>query len=333
MLPIVIFAVSVIIVGLLQLLSPVQRASAFARSEQQLRGDNINAIIDQYGLDENFFVQYTTWARQALRGNLGFSRSSSEPVMLTIRKRLPASTELAFFALLPVIGLGILFGTAAALHRDTFIDQFTRVFAIIGWSLPTFVFGLWLLIVFYGGFGLFGIGRISNRFVTEIATGSIATPTGFMILDALLAGRLDLLADALLHLVLPVTTLAVVSGAQIMRVMRSSLLDALSQDYVRTAKAKGLSKDAVNLKHARRNALIPVITLSGVAFAFLLNGVVVTETIFNYPGLGSWAATAAVQLDIPAVLGFALLTAVIIVMANLLVDLLYAVVDPRIRYS
>jgi peptide/nickel transport system permease protein len=333
MLPIVIFAVSVIIVGLLQLLSPVQRASAFARSEQQLRGDNINAIIDQYGLDENFFVQYGTWARQALQGNLGFSRSSSEPVMVTIRKRLPASTELAFFALLPVIGLGIWFGTAAALHRDTFIDQFTRVFAIIGWSLPTFVFGLWLLIVFYGGFGWFGIGRVSNRFVTEIATGSINTPTGFMILDALLIGRFDLLVDALLHLVLPVTTLAVVSGAQIMRVMRSSLLDALSQDYVRTAKAKGLPKDAVNLKHARRNALIPVITLSGVAFAFLLNGVVVTETIFNYPGLGSWAATAAVQLDIPAVLGFALLTAVIIVMANLLVDLLYAAVDPRIRYN
>jgi peptide/nickel transport system permease protein len=333
MLPIVIFAVSVIIVGLLQLLSPIQRASAFARSEQQLREDNIDAIIRQYGLDENFFVQYGKWAGAALQGNLGFSRSSSEPVMVTIRKRLPASTELAFLALIPVIGMGILLGTAAALKRDTFIDQFTRVFAIVGWSLPTFVFGLWLLIFFYGGFGLFGIGRVSNRFVTEIALGNINTPTGFMLLDALLAGRLDLFFDALLHLVLPVTTLAVVSGAQIMRVMRSSLLDALSQDYVRTAKAKGLPKDVVNLKHARRNALIPVITLSGVAFAFLLNGVVVTETIFNYPGLGSWAASAAVQLDIPAVLGFALLTAVIIVMANLLVDLLYAAVDPRIRYS
>jgi ABC-type dipeptide/oligopeptide/nickel transport system permease component len=136
-----------------------------------------------------------------------------------------------------------------------------------------------------------------------------------------------------MHLVLPVITLATVSSAQIMRVMRSSLLDTLSQDYVRTARAKGLEERVVNNKHARRNALIPVITLSGFVLIGLINGVVITETIFNYPGLGQWAAQAAVNLDYAAVLGFAVFTAVAVVFANLLVDVLYGIVDPRIRYD
>lgn len=330
-LPIVIFAVSLVIVGLLQILPPTQRAVAFVRNEQQTR--NLDVIIRQYGLDKGFPTQYGIWLREALKGNLGYSRSAPGPVSEVIRKRLPVSAELALFALIPIIGFGIVLGTASALHKDKVIDQLSRVLAILGWSLPTFVFGIWVLAIFYGGFGLFGIGRISNTFFTELAKGDIATPTGFMTLDALLNRRFDLFWDALTHLVLPVLTLAVVSSAQIMRVMRASLLEALSQDYVRTAKAKGLPKAAVDKKHARKNALIPVITLAGFTFAGLLNGVVVTETIFNIPGLGQWAATAAVQLDVPAILGFALLVAVIIVLTNLFVDVMYAVVDPRIRYG
>ena len=331
MLPVVLFAVSLIIVGLLQLLSPTHRAASFVRSEQQAR--NIEAIIEQYGLDQPFHVQYGIWLREVLSGNLGYSRVSSEPVTRTIQRLLPASAELALISFFFIIAFGVWMGTAAALNRDKLFDQVARVVAILGWSLPTFVFGIWLLVLFYGGYGLFGVGRISNSYLTEIARGQIATPTGFMIIDSLVNGRFDLLWDAILHLILPVTTLVVVISAQIMRVMRGSLLDALSQDYVRTARAKGLPRDAVNLKHARRNALIPVITLSGLLFAGLLNGVVVVETIFNYRGLGLWFTTAAVQLDTPAVLGFALLVAVIIVMANLIVDILYAVVDPRIRYD
>ena len=330
-LPVVIFAVSLIIVGLLQILPPTQRAIAFVRSEQQAR--NLDVIIRQYGLDKGFPTQYGIWLKEAFKGNLGYSRSAPGPVTEVIRKRLPISGELALFALFPIIGVGIILGTASALNKDKFIDQFTRVMAILGWSLPTFVFGIWVLAIFYGGFGLFGIGRVSNTFFTEIAKGEIRTPTGMMTIDALINGRFDLFWNALYHLVLPVLTLAVVSSAQIMRVMRASLLEALSQDYVRTAKAKGLPQNVVNRKHARRNALIPVITLAGFTFAGLLNGVVVTETIFNIPGLGQWAATAAVQLDVPAILGFALLVAFIIVVTNLVVDVLYAVVDPRIRYD
>ena len=330
-LPVVLFAVSLLIVGLLQLLSPTQRATAFITSEQQAQ--NIPAIIEAYGLDEPFPVQYWNWLTQALQGNLGYTRSANMTVAQAIRTLFPASLELALFAVVPIIGLGIWFGTLAALHRNSFLDQATRVMAILGWSLPTFVFGIWILAALYGGLGWFGIGRVSTRFITAIAQGEITQYTRMMTVDAILNGRFDMLLDALIRLVLPVTTLAVVITAQIMRVMRGSLLDSLSQDYVRTARAKGLSDRVVNLKHARRNALIPVITLSGLTIALLLNGTVVVETIFNYRGLGMWFATAAVQVDIPAVIGFGLVVAIIIVFANLFVDVLYAIVDPRIRYD
>lgn len=330
-LPVVLFAVSLLIVGLLQLLSPAQRATAFITSEQQAQ--NIGRIIEAYGLDEPFHVQYWSWLTQALQGNLGYTRSANMTVSEAIATLLPASAELALFAVVPVIVVGIWLGSVSAIRRDSLLDQFLRVVAILGWSLPTFVFGIWLLAALYGGFGLFGIGRVSGPFLTEIARGEIVQYTRFMTIDAILNGRFDMLWDALVHLVLPVTTLSVVVTAQIMRVMRGSLLDSLSQDYVRTARAKGLAARTVNLKHARRNALIPVITLSGLTIANLLNGTVVVETIFNFRGLGMWFANAAVQVDIPAVIGYGLIVAIIIVVANLFVDVVYAVVDPRIRYD
>lgn len=331
-LPIVFFGVTLFIVLLMQLLSPYQRAAAFVQTEQQAR--NIPAIIEQYGLRDPWYQQYGRWVNQLLQGNMGYSRTTSEPVLTTIRKRFPPTLELALFAVVPIIGVGVWFGTAAALHRDRFLDQFTRVISIIGWSLPSFVLGIWLLVIFYGGLGWFEPGRVSTRYIIELAGGGgFERYTGLLTLDALLNGRLDVFWNAFMHLVLPVITLATVSSAQIMRVMRSSLLDVLSQDYVRTARAKGLEEKAVNNKHARRNALIPVITLSGFVLIGLINGVVVTETIFNYPGLGQWAAQAAVNLDYAAVLGFAVFTAVAVVFANLLVDVLYGIVDPRIRYD
>lgn len=330
-LPVVLFAVSLLVVGLLQLLSPAQRATAFITSEQQAQ--NIDRIIEAHGLDRSFPVQYWSWLTEALQGNLGYTRSANMTVAQAISTLLPATAELAIFSVVPVIAIGIWMGTISAVKRDTIIDQVARVLAILGWSLPTFVFGIWILATLYGGLGWFGIGRVSGPFITEFARGEITQYTRFMTIDAILNRRPDLLWDALVHLVLPVTTLSVVVTAQIMRVMRGSLLDSLSQDYVRTARAKGLSTRIVNLKHARRNALIPVITLSGLTIANLLNGTVVVETIFNFRGLGLWFATAAVQVDIPAVIGYGLIVAIIIVIANLFVDVIYAIVDPRIRYD
>lgn len=332
MLPIVFFGVTLFIVLLMQLLSPFQRAAAFVQTEQQAR--NIPAIIEEYGLEDPWYLQYGRWLGELFQGNLGYSRTTSEPVMETLRKRFPPTLELALYSIVPILGVGVWMGTAAALNRDKFIDQLTRLISIIGWSLPTFVLGIWLLVIFYGGLGWFEPGRVSSRFVIEMAGGrGFQHYTGLLTLDALLNWRFDVLWNALLHLVLPVITLATVSSAQIMRVMRSSLLDILSQDYVRTARAKGLEERVVNNKHARRNALIPVITLSGFVLIGLINGVVITETIFNYPGLGQWAANAAVNLDYAAVLGFAVFTAIAVVFANLLVDVLYGIVDPRIRYD
>lgn len=315
----------------MQLLSPYQRAAAYAQTENQAR--NLDALIERYGLNDPWYMQYGRWLSNVAQGNLGYSRTSSEPVLKTIRKRFPPTLELAFFAMIPVIGTGIWLGTAAALNRDKLIDHITRILSIIGWSLPTFVLGIWLLVIFYGGLGWLEPGRISTNYVIELASGGIKQYTGVLTLDSLLNGRFDIFLNAVKHLILPVITLSVISSAQIMRVMRSSLLDALSQDYVRTARAKGLQEDIVNLKHARRNALIPVITLAGFTLVGLINGVVITETIFNYPGLGQWSAQAAVNLDYAAVLGFAVFTAIAVVLGNLLVDIMYGIIDPRIRYN
>jgi len=333
MLPVVFIGVTLAIVLLMQLLTPYQRAAAFVQSEQQIR--QIDSIIEQYGLTDPWYSQYYRWMSEVFKGNLGFSRTTSEPVLTTLKERFPATLELALLAIIPVLGVGIWTGTAAALNRDKLVDQVARVASIIGWSLPTFVLGIWLLVIFYGWLGWFQPGRISTRYLIQIAgsASGFTNYTKMLSIDALLNGRFDIFLDALKHLVLPVMTLAVVQSAQIMRVMRSSLLDALGKDYVRTARSKGLPERAVTHKHARRNALIPVITLSGFVLIGLINGVVITETIFNFPGLGQWAAAAATNLDYASVMGFALFTATMVVVANLLVDVLYGIVDPRIRYE
>jgi peptide/nickel transport system permease protein len=333
MLPVVFIGVTLAIVLLMQLLTPYQRAAAFVQSEQQIR--QIESIIEQYGLTDPWYSQYYRWMSEVFKGNLGFSRTTSEPVLTTLKDRFPATLELALLAIIPVLGVGIWTGTAAALNRDKLVDQVARVMSIIGWSLPTFVLGIWLLVIFYGWLGWFQPGRISTRYLIQIAgsASGFTNYTKMLSIDALLNGRFDIFLDALKHLVLPVMTLAVVQSAQIMRVMRSSLLDALGKDYVRTARSKGLPERSVTHKHARRNALIPVITLSGFVLIGLINGVVITETIFNFPGLGQWAAAAATNLDYASVMGFALFTATMVVVANLLVDVLYGIVDPRIRYE
>lgn len=330
-LPVVMFGVTLIIVLLMQLLTPAQRAASYVKSPAQMQ--NLEAIIKQYRLDDPWYVQYGTWISQAFQGNFGYSITAKKPVLDAVLERFPRTAQLALLAIFPVVGVGIWLGTAAALNRDRLIDQVTRVMSIFGWSIPTFVLGIWLLVIFYGWLNILKPGPYSARFEIEIATRAITLYTNAYLVDAILNWRWDFFWDALKHMILPVITLAVVSSAQIMRVMRSSLLDALGQDYVRTARAKGLSEHSVNLKHARRNALIPIVTLSGFTLISLMSGVVITETIFNYPGLGSWGANAATQLDYASILGFAVFTAFVVVVANLIVDILYAVVDPRIRYT
>jgi dipeptide transport system permease protein len=326
----VLFGVTLFIFGVTMLFSPTQRATLYVRDPRQLA--DLPAVIELYHLDAPFVVQYSTWVGQVVRGNLGWSRIVSMPVLDAIFHYLPATLELAIFATPLIIFTGIALGTTAAAHKDKPADHSTRVLAIFGWSLPTFWFGLLLLMIFYGLFrGFLPPGRLSVQ--TDILIGSteFVRYTHINTLDAILNLNGTVLLDALRHIILPVVTLAVVQVAFIMRLMRSSMLEALGKGYILTAKAKGLDQRVVVNKHARRNALIPVITVSGYLFAGLANGVVITETIFNFKGMGWWAWQAAINLDIPAVLGFALFNAGLFVLVNLVVDILYTRVDPRVR--
>ena len=326
----VLFGVTVFIFGITMLFSPGQRASLYVTSPRQLA--DLPAIIERYGLDEPFITQYGTWIGQVLSGNLGWSNVASMPVWDAIWHYLPATLELAIFATPLIILLGIFLGTKAAAHKDRPLDHGTRVIAIFGWSLPTFWLGLIFIMVFYGYFrGLLPPGRLTIQMDMVVNSADFIRYTRINTLDAILNLNGPVFLDALRHLILPVITLSVTNIAFIMRLMRSSMLESLGKGYILTARAKGLDERIVVNKHARRNALIPVITVSGYLFAALANGVVITETIFSYKGIGWWAWQSAVRLDIASVLGFALFNAALFVVVNLVVDILYTRVDPRVR--
>jgi len=251
-------------------------------------------------------------------------------------RKIPATFEVVMMAIPIVIFLGIYLGVLSAVHRDRPIDHITRTGAIIGWSLPSFWLGIILIAVFFSGLGWFLPERASSWAQNYIdLSQNWTTYTGLHTVDGLLNGKPDITLDVLRHMVMPTIVLVTIQIALIIRVMRSSMLEALGKSYITAAKAKGLTNTEVINKHARRNALIPTITVSALLAAGMLTGVVITETVFNIDGLGRWAVRAAggggIVPDIPAVLGFALLSGIVYVVANLIVDILYAVVDPRIR--
>ena len=326
----VLFGVTLFIFGITMLFSPIERASLYVTSARQM--SDIPQLIETYGLDRPFYVQYGTWISQVFHGNLGWSRVVGMPVWDAIWNFLPATLELAIFAAPLIVLIGIFLGTQAAAHKDRPIDHGTRVLSILGWSLPTFWLGLILIMLFYGYFrGLLPPGRLSIQTDMMIHAADFVRYTRINTIDAILNLNGTVLLDAIRHLILPIVTLTVVQMAFIMRLMRSSMLESLGKGYVLTARAKGLAERVVVNKHARRNALIPVITVSGYVFAGLANGVVITETIFTYKGIGWWAWQSAVRLDIASVLGFALFNAFLFVLVNLVVDVLYTRVDPRVR--
>jgi ABC-type dipeptide/oligopeptide/nickel transport system permease component len=329
LLPLVGIGVSMLIFGLLQFLTPAMRASLYIRDPKQLNA--IPDIIVKYHLDQPVYVQYGDWLRQVLHGDLGWSEAAKEPVADAIRGFFPATLELGLYSFICILSFGIWLGTTSAVHRDKLIDHVSRFTSISGYSLPTFVWALLLLMLFYGQLGWFPPGRLSLEADQFVRSGRFQIYTGLMTVDAVLGRQWWILWDAIKHLVLPVATLTYFLTAVLVRITRSSMLETLRTDYVRTAQAKGLPQRVVIDKHARRNALIPVITLASLLFVGLLSGVVITETVFNYPGIGRWGVGASQQLDIPAVTGFALIFAGILVVGNLCADVLYAVVDPRIR--
>jgi ABC-type dipeptide/oligopeptide/nickel transport system permease component len=342
--PVLLTGVTIMIFAMLQFLTPVERSALYVRdfpkNERQLDG-----IILKYGLDKPLYEQYWRWLigttdsvtgeRRGgiLFGDFGWSRTGGQPVAQLIKSRFPNTLDLTLWAVGPVILVGIWLGVQAAVHHNGFIDQAGRVFSIIGTSFPTFVFGLLMLMIFYANVQWFPPGRLSTDMQAVVSAQSFKSYTSLLTIDSLLNGRFDVFLDALRHMVLPILTLSYLSWATFLRVTRSSMLETLRQEYVTTARAKGLPERDVIFKHARPNAMISVVTLAGFTVVGLMGGVVITETVFDYPGIGKAAAEAAGQLDVVTVLGFALFNGFILIVANLVVDVLYAVVDPRVRLS
>ncbi|WP_298980576.1 ABC transporter permease [Caldilinea sp.] len=319
----VLFGVSIMTFFLAQIVpaDPVTAALGTNAREAQ-----IEAYRRQLGLDQPVVVQYVRYMGRLLQGDLGASIRTRRPVADDLRDFLPATVELTLAAMLVTILVGIPLGVIAALRRNTWIDAAARILALIGGAMPIFYVGLLLLGVFYRQLRwLPGPGRLDSTLQPP------TTLTGLYTVDALLTGNWPVFTDALAHLVLPAITLGLYSTAVLLRMTRSSMLEMLGQDFVRTARAKGLSQRLVIGRHVFKNALPPILTILGVIFGSLLSGAVLTETIFNWPGIGRYATTSVTTLDYPAVMGVALVAAVIYPLVNTLVDIGYSVIDPRVR--
>jgi peptide/nickel transport system permease protein len=280
----------------------------------------------EHGLDRPLPEQYATYLGNVLQGELGVSQQTHQPVLSDLSVAAPATLELAGAAIVVSLLLGVAFGVAAALRRDRFTDQLLRVVSLLGVSVPTF----WLaLLAFYVFFYLLGVAPGSGR----LDPGMVAPPhlTGMYTVDAVLAGQWDVFRSAVAHLVLPALVLTAYTVGLLTRFTRSEVLDALGQDYVRAARAKGLPGRTVLVQYVLRSALVPVITVAGLAFGTLLSGTVLVESVFAWPGLGAYAYRSATTLDLPAIMGVGLVVAIVYLTVNLVVDALYGVIDPRVR--
>lgn len=282
-------------------------------------------VRERFHLDEPLPVQYFYWARGVLQGDLGWSGVAAAPVTQVFPEKLAATMELAIASGLVAVIMGIGLGTYAGARHNRFPDHVTRIVAVSGASMPLFWFAILLLIVFWVNLGWFPNGRSD-----PVIFASISHPTGFYTIDAILAGSFTAFRDAVWHLVLPALALGYGATAIIARMMRSSLVEELQEDYVDAARAKGLPERLVLRRHARRNALIPTVTVIGLTFGFLLQGTIVAEIIFRWPGLGRWMADSVLRGDQATIMTYVLFTSVLFLLVNLVVDVIYAYLDRRV---
>lgn len=286
----------------------------------------VQATRERWGLDKPMYVQYYIWFKSLLRGDLGRSITTHSPVVEEIFNRFPATLELSLFAMFLAIVIGILAGIISAIRQYHFFDYFSMTVALFGISMPVFWLGLMLMFVF----GLWlDILPISGRINVMIPLQNI---TGLYVLDSILTLNFQALGSSLLHLILPSIALGTIPMAMIARITRSSMLEIIRLDFIRTERAKGLPERMVIFKHALKNALIPIITVIGMEFGLLLGGAILTETVFAWPGLGRYTVDAVYARDYPAIQGSVLFIAFIFVVVNLITDVLYAYINPRIRY-
>jgi peptide/nickel transport system permease protein len=286
----------------------------------------VAAFRHKWGLDQPVYLQYLTYVRNLMRGDLGTSIRSHRPVTSELRRFLPATVELSTAGILVSLLLGVVFGVVSAVWRNRPADFVVRILSLIGVSAPVFWLALVCLLLFYLRLGwLPGPGRLDARITPP------PTVTGMYTVDSLIAGQWNVFYNAFAHLILPAFVLGAYSAGLIARVTRSSMLEVLSKEYMMTARSKGLPERTVIIRHGLRNALMPVITVIGLSYGNLLSGAVLTETIFAWSGIGRYAYNAARTLDFPAIMGVSMVIAVIFIVTNLVVDVLYYGLDPRIR--
>lgn len=287
----------------------------------------MDAWRDAYGLNDPIYKQYLDFLVGILHGNLGESYYTHTAVTDEIMARFPATVELSVVAILVASVCGIALGVVAAVNKNSFIDGFATALSLVGVSMPIFWLGVMLIILFAGVWHVLPSGgRIDPLLAPRGGTG-------FFLFDTLAQGDLKAFADAARHIVLPALALSMYSMAIICRMTRSSMLETLGEDYVRTARAKGLPKARVTSRHALRNAMLPVTTVIGLQFGSLLGGAMLTETVFAWPGIGKYIVDCILKSDFPVVQGAVMLIGIIFVVINLVVDLIYARLDPRITYS
>src|SRR5215211_3385952 len=289
--------------------------------------ETIAQIERQYGLDEPVYVQYWKYVERTVHFDFGFSTQSRRPVTEELSERFPATIELALAAMLFSVLLGIPLGFIAGKRYGTWLDHTSLLASLVGISIPIFFLAILLKYVFAVKLGLLPtVGRISVLI-------NIDHPTNFYVIDAILAGDMEALWDVLEHLILPAIALGTIPLAIIARITRAAVLDVQNEDYVRTARAKGLAPGVVDRRHIFRNALLPVATIIGLQTGLLLSGAVLTETVFAWPGMGTWLVNAIDNRDFPVLQGGILFVALVFVLVNLIVDVSYAFINPRIRLS
>ena len=317
--------ITLLVFSLIRLIpgDPVEALSG----ERGMTDERYHRLIHEFGLDRPLPVQYGDYVWRALHGDLGLSAITHEPVFSEFIARFPATVELSIVAMLFALAIGLPAGIVAAVKRNTFWDYSVMGASLTGYSMPIFWWGLLLILTFSVGLGWTPVsGRLAIQY-------DIPTVTGFMLIDSLLSGDKGAFRSALSHLILPAAALGTIPLAVIARMTRSSMLEVLREDYVRTARAKGAGQIRVVAIHALRNALIPVVTTIGLQIGTLFAGAILTETIFAWPGIGKWLVEAIHRRDYASVQGGILMTATIIIGVNLIVDVLYGVINPRIRHA
>lgn len=320
----VLLGVSVIVFLIMRVFSPDPAPIVLG---QHATVESANAWREANGLNDPIYLQYFKFLKGALTGDLGTSYFTKTPVTSEIFSRFPATIELAICAIIFAAIFGVLIGAVSAVKKNSLFDHAGMVLALVGVSMPIFWLGILLIILFSGVLQILPSGTRIDPLLQPMGG------TGFYLIDTLASGDMEAFWDTVRHLILPSLALGMYSMAIIARMTRSSMLETLNQDYIRTARAKGISKGKVIRRHALRNAMIPVTTVIGLQLGSLLGGAVLTETVFSWPGIGNYTVQCILKSDFPVVQGVVLLVAFLFVLINLAVDILYAFLDPRIKFS